>query len=199
MMESAPIDDVVTSALVALAGRLRTHHDAGLARLLTEDTVRWFLIEELLAGGISSAGVKTEVPVRHDGGRLDLVVHGRTGPAAFELKFPRDASGAADTMAVGEIVNDLVRLSRLPDYEPCWFVVVLCDRFAGYLDRRPYWDWPTVPGAVMTFNAADFEKMPETARRSAHRRDGFEALVATARVVEPVGFGTLLAMHVNPG
>jgi len=189
----------VDAALRRLGAKLREAHERGLAGLLTEDTVRWFLIEELIAGGTPPSDLRTEVRVEHDRGRLDLVRRGPAGDAALEFKFPRNGAGAADTMSVGEIVNDLIRLSRLTDYEACWFVAVIDARFMGYLSRRPYWNWPTTPGAELTFTASDLAQMPETARRSAHRSEGFEALSATTVVAEPVGFATLLTLRVHSG
>ena len=118
----------------AVASELGEHQQAGLERLLTEDVVRFSAGRALVAQGCDPSQLRLEWPhplLRRS--RIDLVVG--TPPQAFvELKYPREPheQNAAWTMALGEVLKDLYRLSQLPTGDRL-FVYVETARLHRYM------------------------------------------------------------------
>lgn len=106
----------------------------GLGHLLTEDVVRFAAARALSAAGCQPSELRTEWP--HPlikGSRVDLVV-GKAPEVAIEFKYPREPNekNAAWTMALGEVLKDLYRLSVLPVGERL-FVYVETERLGQYM------------------------------------------------------------------
>lgn len=128
-------------------------------------------------------------------GNVDLVI-GDPPEAALEFKFPRDATGSADTMTHGELLNDLCKLARV-EAKDRWIVQLLGARIAGYLQRRQEVAWARRQGDVVALTSVTVAGIPETARRclSACR----EGQSVAARCVAILPAGRLEARRVQVG
>ncbi len=123
----------------SVAQELRTYRNAGLAGLISEDTVRFTVARALVAAGVNPASLRVEWP--HPvlrGSRIDLAAGlGRgTGPTALlELKYPREPNevNAAWTMALGEVLKDFYRLALVPGDADRLFVYLETARLQRYM------------------------------------------------------------------
>ncbi len=137
--------------------------ELGRRHLLTEDRVRWFLLDALQASGVMPGSVGFEHRV--DGvGAVDLVV-GQPPSIVVELKFPRDprSRNPPDTMTTGELLRDLARLTVCPIDERI-AVQVIPDRLREHLQRRSDVLWAWEPGERLTATQERLQALPKTAR-----------------------------------
>ena len=125
--------DAVWAATAAHLGR---HSTAGLSALLTEDVVRFALVQELVAAGVTPASL--EVEWRRPGvtDSVDLVL---TTPewTAVELKYPREPreTNAAWTQYLGEVLKDFYRLATMPaEFTNRWCIQLWSTRLNRYFD-----------------------------------------------------------------
>lgn len=183
-----------------VAASLRSHITAGRQHLLTEDVVRFALIEALEGAGVEPSRIRFEHRVAGIG-PIDLVVDataGRIG-AAVEVKFPRDPSGADadDTQTVGELLNDFYRLARL-DADEAWALQVIEPRLARHLARRRDVQWGATAGEVFLLAPGLFGQLPKTARQAAAAALDDLAVDAHCDAVHSAGDLTVIAYRVRP-
>ena len=146
-----------------VAQAVRADIELGRRHLLTEDRVRWFLLDALQASSVMPGSVKFEYRV--DGvGAVDLVVV-QPPSIVVELKFPRDprSRNPPDTMTTGELLRDLARLAVCPIDERI-ALQVIPDRLRGHLDRRHDVSWAWSPGDRLALTAKQLQALPKTAR-----------------------------------
>lgn len=120
----------------AVAAELRGYHRAGLARLLTEDVVRFATARALVAAGADPAGLRVEWPhPALSGARVDLVAGGEPPAVLLEFKFPREPSAANGprTMLLGQVLKDLYRLAAYPGDADRLFVYLQTDGLRAYM------------------------------------------------------------------
>ncbi|TNE92528.1 MAG: hypothetical protein EP330_00885 [Deltaproteobacteria bacterium] len=159
-MKEADWCEVLASVTSGLDGDIRL----GLRGLMTEDRLRWLMIEALVRGGVEAASLFTEVRVPGVG-PVDLVVG--TPPAwQVELKFPRDPGGKGenDTQTTGELMRDFARLAACPATEGRLAVQVIPDRLQRHLRRRPDVDWVMGVGERFAFDAGILDGLKKTVR-----------------------------------
>lgn len=147
-----------------VAETLEDHSRAGRWHLLNEDVLRWATVDGLGAHGIDAARLRAEWIIPGQRGKVDLVIDDPP-TAAIEFKFPRDArTGASpDTMTLGELLKDVYRIGTLRDVPERWFVLVVGDRLAGYLERRTDCRWVFDLGGQLRFEPEGFAQLPATA------------------------------------
>lgn len=177
---------------------VRGHVDRGLRRLLTEDVVRFAMITSLVGQGLDPKRITVETrDPALPGGRLDLLVDAGSERAhVVEIKFPRDPSGAADTMTLGELLSDVYRLS-LVTCQRRFAVQIIDQRLLRYLDGRAMplgWSWPRL-GESFRLTPEMVGRLPKTAAVSLPSRA--KEVVTTARCVEqiPLDDGLVLLVH----
>lgn len=99
-----------------VADELRALRRQRLARLLTEESVRFATAKALVRAGVDPDHMRYEWPhPAIKGSRVDLVV-GVPPEALIELKYPREPNekNAAWTMIYGEVLKDFYRLAAYP-------------------------------------------------------------------------------------
>lgn len=118
------------------ARHLGRHAEIGLSTLLTEDVLRFAVVQELVASGVDPSGIEVEWrrPTVRDA--VDLVV---TSPelAAIEFKYPREPrqTNAAWTQHLGESLKDFYRLASMPaGFSQRWCVQLWSRRVNAYFD-----------------------------------------------------------------
>jgi hypothetical protein len=183
---------------VDTAVRLRRDVDAGLGHLLTEDAVRWRVIESLVRAGVSGTRIEAEVPAKAlRGGMLDLVVDRRN---VVELKYPRllRVTNAPLTQILGSLLRDFQRVGAV-DASERWVVQVYPAAVEAYLVRlgeRVGIAWPTVPAAGLEITPGLMASLPATVGPGI--RDAPSCVVATCRVHERISRDlSLYAFTVN--
>jgi len=150
----------------AVADDLRSYRNDGLARLLTEDTVRFAAARALMNVGVPPRQLRAEWP--HPvikGSRVDLVV-GETTPVAFiEFKYPREPNekNAAWTMALGEVLKDLYRLAACPSDASRLFVYVETARLRRYMANAAHRYGLNIDVDEVALRPADAARLPTTA------------------------------------
>jgi hypothetical protein len=112
-------------------------------------------------------------------GPIDLVVTGHdTLTAAVEIKFPRDPRerNSADTMTLGELLNDFYRLARVQADER-WALQVIGSRLGAYLARRNL-IWAVEVGDTKEMAADLTTHVRATTRQAMRAADGHTAVRA---------------------
>lgn len=155
---------------LSTADRLAFHWQVGRGHLLTEDSLRFSLVEALHDAGVGADRLAVEVlaPVMPKA-KLDLTVDGVHG-TIVELKYPRDSRTgiSPDTMTLGEILRDFCRVG-LVDAQDRWVAQVINTRLANYLARaaRKYdLDWAIESGDRMVLSRKALSGLPRTALMS---------------------------------
>jgi len=201
----------------AVAERLAVERAAGRGHLLTEDVVRYQTVLAFGDLGVAPGRLVAEYLSPHlRGGKIDLIVDPPSG-AAIEFKFPRDSptGTSADTMTLGELLKDVIRIPRLAA-EAAWIVQVLNPRLARYLRdacTRLTLAWPfTGEQAILTgevlaglpltaARALGRYTLPGTVRlecRAVHVVDDALALYAHHVTTEPAPMTPMPRDHVPP-
>jgi hypothetical protein len=154
----------------AVAGRLRAHRAAGRTHLLTEDTLRLETVLALQEAGVDPGRLTAEyLAPQLSGGKIDLALDAPTG-VLIEFKYPRGSRTgiSPDTMTLGELVRDFVRLAALPAEER-WVVQLIGPRLARYLDhvrhRHPV-EWVTTVGQDFVLTHTSLAALPATAAKA---------------------------------
>lgn len=185
-----------------LAEFIRGQLDAGRRHLLTEDVVRFALVQVLGAQGVGPTRIAIEHRVRSIGA-LDLVVdpvpgNPETMAAAVEIKFPRDPRerNAADTMTVGELLNDFYRLARI-DAPERWALQVIGTRLGRHLGARRDVRWTLVEGETLSLGPEVLGGLPLTARRAVIGEVEGLGLTVTCRTVCALDELTLVSYEVQ--
>jgi hypothetical protein len=169
-----------------VAARLRAHREAGRGHLLTEDVVRLETVLSLQHHGVSPDRLVAEYHAPDlAGGKIDLVVDPPAG-CVIEFKYPRGSrTGVSpDTMTLGEMLRDVLRVATVPA-EQRWVVQVVETRLARYLadvQRRYPIRWTVTPGEDLVLTPEALQALPPTASQAigaAGRSGG----VVTARCV----------------
>jgi hypothetical protein len=169
-MASAALPSRRLAAVVPLrvweevAQTLTRHRRAGLWHLTTEDVLRWATIERLVANGVEPARLRSEWIIPGQRGKVDLVVDDPP-TAAIEFKFPRDSRTgvSADTMTLGELLKDVYRVGALRQVPERWFVLLVGERLARYLEARTDCRWVLDVGGQLKFAPEGFALLPATA------------------------------------
>ena len=184
-----------------VARSLRDHIAAGRQHLLTEDVARFVLAQSLERQGVAPSRIAFEHRVAGIG-PIDVVVDaaGARMGAAVEVKFPRDPkeAGAADTMTVGELLNDFYRLARL-DTSEAWALQVLGERLVRHLGRRTDIQWGVTAGEVFGLPVGLRSRLPKTARAAAAAALDDLAVDAHCTAVHAAGNLTVIAYRVAAG
>lgn len=184
---------------IDVATVLREHSAAGRQHLLTEDVVRFALARILEGQSVAPERITFEHRVTGVG-PIDLVIDSMERPmgAAIEIKFPRDPKekNSADTMTVGELLNDFYRLARL-DSAAAWALQIIGTRLAQHLARRTDRPWILTAGEAFTLTAGSMAALPLTARRAAAAALDDLALVADCTAVHAAGDLTVIAYRVS--
>lgn len=152
----------------ATAGHLGRHSTAGLSALLTEDVVRFALVQELVSAGVSPTSI--EVEWRRPGitDSVDLVLTGHPW-AAVELKYPREprVMNAAWTQHLGEVLKDFYRLATMPsEFEDRWCIQLWSRRVNQYfegVDERHGVRLGLRPGLRTDLSPTTVSALPKTA------------------------------------
>jgi len=105
------------------------------------------------------------------GGKVDLVVDPPDGDV-IELKYPRDSRTkfSPDTMTMGEMVRDFLRVAGMPARSR-WVVQVVNPRLERYLmglDPRHQLSWTVVEGIELVLHPEVLCRLPKTARDAMH-------------------------------
>lgn len=168
----SPIDWLAIWARTAR--HLARHAEVGLSGLLTEDVLRFAVVQELVAGGIRSSAI--EVEWRRPGVRdaVDLVV---TSPelVAVEFKYPREPreTNAAWTQHLGEALKDFYRVASMPaGFSQRWCVQLWSRRVNAYFDGvavRNGLALATKPGQRTYLDPSIVRGLPATATGRLHR------------------------------
>lgn len=150
----------------AVADDLRSYRNDGLARLVTEDTVRFAAARALMNAGVAPGKLRVEWP--HPvikGLRVDLVVTGQTPVAFIEFKYPREPNetNAAWTMVLGEVLKDLYRLAACPDDASRLFVYVETARLRRYMTSSAHRYGLDIDVDEVALRPADAARLPTTA------------------------------------
>lgn len=156
------------------ARHLGRHAEIGLSTLLTEDVLRFAVVQELVASGINPSGIEVEWrrPTVRDA--VDLVV---TSPelAAIEFKYPREPrqTNAAWTQHLGESLKDFYRLASMPaGFSQRWCVQLWSRLVNAYFDgvaTRTGLALGTKPGQRTYLDPSIVTALPATATGSLHR------------------------------
>lgn len=153
-----------------VANRVRLHRDAGRGHLLTEDAVRLETIMVLCELGAAPEQMVNEyLAPELVGGKIDLALDPPRG-TLIEFKYPRDSRTgfSPDTMTLGELLRDFVRVASVPA-EQRWVVQVLGTRLTRYLQgvqARHGLHWATTPGTEFYVSPQTLLGLPATARQS---------------------------------
>lgn len=189
-MDSAADEIAWVEVWSDVASRLRTHRVAGRRHLLTEDTVRMETVHALDAVGVAADRLTAEyLAPELSGGKLDLVVD-PPGGVVIELKYPRDSrtGPSPDTMTVGELVRDFLRVAAVPASER-WVVQLLNPRLLRYLTgihRRHPLQWAVAEGTILELHPDTLAGLPETARRAIGVVALQETVTAKCVLAEPI-------------
>jgi len=183
------------------ATRLDGHRVAGLQALLTEDVLRFAVVQELVEVGVAPKNIEAEWrrPMVPDA--VDLVVLHPTR-SAIEFKFPREPreTNAAWTQHLGEVIKDLYRLAHMPtDFANRWCVQLLSNRMLRYLDGVSDRRGVRIglrPGDVTILEPDLSLHLPPTAAKAIARwqNDGLWVR-AQCRVVHDIGNELRLVAH----
>lgn len=174
-----------------VAARLATHVSAGRLHLLTEDTVRMETVLSLDEAGVPGSRLAAEVRAPElAGGKLDLVVDPPSG-LVVEFKYPRDSlTGISpDTMTLGELLRDFLRVAVVPARER-WVVQVLNARLVAYLlrlEQRHPLRWPFAVGGTFELHPDVLAGLPQTATRAIGNAALPHSIEATCVAAERVG------------
>lgn len=190
------------SAWNAVADYVREQIDAGRGHLLTEDVVRFALALVLERQGVEPGRIGKEHRVPSLGA-IDLVIDpeptrpGRVS-AAVEIKFPRDprSQNSADTLTVGELLNDFYRLARI-DAPERWAFQVIGSRLGRHLASRTDVLWTIVEGETLLLGTEVLGRLPLTARRAVMGEVDQLAVTVTCNTVCAAGDLTLAAYEVR--
>ncbi len=173
-----------------VAARVRAHRAAGRGHLVTEDVVRMETVLALDAVGVRGERLVIEyLAPQLQGGKLDLVLDPPEG-AVVELKYPRDSRTgiSPDTMTLGELLRDFLRVSAVPARER-WVVQVIGSRLLRYLQqvqRRRALRWTVTPGEDLLITPEALSVLPETATRSLGSVGRARAVTARCVLAAPV-------------
>lgn len=149
-----------------VAAQIEEQVQRGRQHLLTEDSLRWATVEALERSGMSPDEIAFEY-LLPDRGKVDLVV--KSPPSiAVEFKFPRDSRTgiSPDTMTMGELLKDLLRLSDPSIAPDRWAVMLLNERLRRYLERRTDCAWTFEEGGRLDIGAEQLAQLPQTAART---------------------------------
>lgn len=180
--------DVWRTVWLDVGRRVAAHRLAGRRHLLTEDAVRMCTVLALEEVGVDPSDLAIEVlEPALGGGKLDLVVTTKAGPAVVELKYPRGSrSGVSpDTMTLGELLRDFLRVALVPASDR-WVVVVLEPELRRYLSRRGSSLWTDEPEGTLVLERAVLEALPKTARDAIGSMEWLLPVRATCVVAAPV-------------
>ena len=171
--------------------------DEGFRHVLTEDWLRAVTMRALAARGVRPAHVRIEEP-SPGGGRTDLVVRGEGTETEIEFKFPREprATNAADTMAVGALVNDLLRLAESGRGRRL-AVQLLEERFVGHLSRRDDVQLLAREGQELILEPHQLARLPRSASVMFAGRTLERPVRATCLFAQRVGDLTLQVLEVG--
>src|SRR3954447_26190871 len=166
-MTSTPWDTVWTATAV----QLDQHRVAGLQSLLTEDVLRFAVVQELVGVGVPPRNIVAEWRRSGVSDAVDLVV---AGPdlAAIEFKFPREPreTNAAWTQHLGEALKDFYRLATMPpEFSERLCVQLLSTRMCRYLDGvadRHHVRLGVTPGALTALDPTVVARLPGTALKA---------------------------------
>lgn len=185
-----------------LAETIQGHLERGRGHLLTEDVVRFALVDVLAKNGVDAQRIAFEHRVPGMGA-IDLVVDPAAGEptrmsAAVEIKFPRDPRerNSADTMTVGELLNDFYRLARLEAAER-WALQVIGARLARHLTARRDVRWTLCEGQDLCLPTGVLTGLPATARRAVVGSVDELAVTASCVTVHVVGDLTFAAYSID--
>ncbi|CRK61110.1 hypothetical protein [Alloactinosynnema sp. L-07] len=107
-----------TTLWQAVASEIRGYRSRGLARVLTEDTIRFATVRALVDAGVEPTRLRVEWPhVGLTDSLIDLVVVDVDRPAALiGFKYPREPNekNAAWTLALGGALQDFYVLAAYP-------------------------------------------------------------------------------------
>lgn len=185
----------------ATASHLGRHSTAGLSALLTEDVLRFAVVQEMVAAGVSPAIIEAEW--RRPGIRdsVDLVVTGREW-TAIEFKYPREPreTNAPWTQHLGEALKDFYRVATMPpEFRQRWCVQLWSRRvgryFEGVADRNVV-QLATRVGQHTILDAAIVRGLPATATRAlSHWMPELPQVTAVCTVATRVSDDLTLLAH----
>jgi hypothetical protein len=189
----------------AAARRLAGHVSSGLTHLLTEDVLRFAVIQELVEHGVPPLDIEQEWRRPGVTDSVDLVLK-RLPPAAIEFKFPREPreTNAAWTQHLGEALKDFFRVATMPaEFGDRWCVQLWSTRVVRYFDGaadRYGFRWGNRPGDRTVFDPDAMRTLPATALgRLARWSSALPEIRATCTSVCDVGADMrLYAFAVNP-
>jgi len=123
------------------------------------------------------------------GGKLDLVMDPLDG-VVIELRYPRDSRTgfSPDTMTLGELIRDFLRVAAVPARER-WVVQVVNPRLQRYLlavHGRRQLHWAVVAGETLVLHPDTVGGLPATARTAIGGAALRETATATCVLAEPV-------------
>jgi hypothetical protein len=179
-----------------VANRLRLHREAGRGHLLTEDAVRLETILVLCEFGAAPGQMVNEyLAPELAGGKIDLVFDPPRG-TLIEFKYPRDSRTgfSPDTMTLGELLRDFVRVASVPA-EQRWVVQVVGTRLTRYLQgaqARHGLQWATTPGADFYVSPQTLLGLPATARQSLGTWLTGTGITSRCAAAEPIDDGLTL-------
>ncbi|WP_322938035.1 hypothetical protein [Nocardioides bizhenqiangii] len=146
----------------------------GLQDLLTEDVLRFAVVQELVTAGVSPAHIVTEWRRPGVPDAVDLVLSEPTW-TAIEFKFPREPreTNAAWTQHLGEVLKDFYRLTTMPpEFDDRWCVQLLSNRMRRYLDgvaERHQVTLGVAPGEATVLDPDVVRGLPGTALKALSR------------------------------
>lgn len=186
-----------------VAARLRRHRVAGRGHLLTEDVLR---LETVLVLGEFDVRpermVQEYFPPHLAGGKVDLVIDAPDG-VVIEFKYPRDSRTgfSPDTMTLGELLRDFVRVASVPA-DQRWVVQVIGNRLARYLQGvqvRHALQWATTPDSEFSVSASALIALPGTARQALGVMPAGTAITGRCVIAEPVDETLTLYAYIVAG
>lgn len=189
--------DVWDSTWRDVAKRLQVHREHGRAHLLTEDVLRHETVLALTDRGVEPSRLALEFAAPALlGGKVDLVLDPPDG-TLIELKFPRGSRTgiSPDTMTMGELVRDFVRISVLGGG---WVVQVLENRLHRYLagaELRYGLQWISQEGESLTLTPNVLAALPLTATKAIGALGQDREIVARCRVAERIDEDLLLLAY----
>lgn len=184
----------------AVAQEIAGHQRAGLERLLTEDVVRFSTARALVAHGCDPEQLRLEWPhPQLRGSRIDLVV-GNPPEALVELKYPREPNeqNAAWTMALGEVLKDVYRLSLIPTGDKV-FVYVETARLHRYMAGAAARYGLTLDADEVTLEPDAARSLPLTAAQIIGPELLGRRVTATRLHVLPIGEDLRLSVYLVDG
>ncbi|WP_205014194.1 hypothetical protein, partial [Nocardioides albidus] len=185
----------------ATASHLDKHRVAGLQDLLTEDVLRFAVVQELVTSGINPAHIVTEWRRPGVPDAVDLVL---TAPnlSAIEFKFPREPreTNAAWTQHLGELLKDYYRLATMPaEFTERWCVQLLSTRMQRYLSGVADRHRVTLglrPGARTLLDPTAVAGLPGTAQKALARwKQALPSVSSTCTATQRVGPDLILVVH----